>query len=192
MSCCSSCNFDPCRCGCGFTDPSLPGFDAGRTLMQSLVPCVDGIRDLYTCLGTRSYVVVLVRTKWSGGERGTGVEEIVSEETILPVPRVGPVSSMNRVNEPVGLLEQGELKVDQISARYTEDHLLGMPVDGSKMPYDENFYWELRVIPADGSPQVRRRFFPKGVPNLDMMQVQWSVQIERASQDRGRGGDPRG
>lgn len=187
-SCCQSCGCESCRCSRNFTDPNKPGYALSRTLAGTLAPIADQLRDLYTCLGTRGYSVLLVRTRWSGGTRGEGIEEVIDEQTLLPVPRVKSVQSMERDAQPVGVLESGELRVDQISTRYTEDQLLGRLEGGDRTPRDQSFYWEVRVI---GDSQVRRRFFPKSPPELDQMNVQWVVRLVRAQADRGRDGSPR-
>jgi hypothetical protein len=158
--------------------------------MRSLVPCVDQIRDLYTCLGTRSYKVSLVRTRWSGGERGAGVEVVTDVRLLLPTPRIADLTALEQDLRAAGTVEDGTLKVDQISARFTEDMLLGLGDGGATIPADENFYWEITVLFPDGSER-KRRFVPKSAPNLNMMNVQWSIELDKAVEDRGRNGDPR-
>lgn len=188
MACCATCQFEPCRCPCGFTDPRTQNLRT--TLARSLVPCVDAIRNLYTCFGVRSYTVSLVRTQWSGGFRGSGVEAVLSEEVILPTPRVSSLNGVEQLAQSAGLLESGTLRVDQISPRFAEDALQGLGAGGASIPEDQNFYWEVTVLFPDGS-QRRRRFFPKVVPNLDMMKFEWQVTLEKAADDRGRDGSPR-
>lgn len=189
-ACCQTCACDPCSCcATNFTNPLAPGYDVARTLARSLIPCVDQIRDLYTCFGTRSETVVLVRTRWSGGEQGVGVEEVISETVLLPIPRVAPGSSYDRNLQSVGIVEQGTLKVDQISARYTQDELQGYGPGGTRIPDDQQFYWEVRVL--QGASEQRRRFQVSGTPALDAISLQWSVRLARAQGDRGRAGDPR-
>jgi len=176
-----SCGGDPCLAGC----PLTVSGGSRMTLMRSLIPCVDQARNIHACLGTRSYQVVLVRTKWSGGARGKGTESVLAEEQVLPVPLVEGMGGVQRTARQQGLAEEGDVTVREVSARYTEDQLLGLNENGSRIPKDESFYWEIRAV-APGAPQVRRRFFPAAVPALDMGKVQWVVRLAKASDDRGR------
>lgn len=189
--CCTSCGFAPCRC-CGGRFTSLESFDIRRTLVRSLVPCVDQIRDLYTCLGARVYEVSLVRTRWSGGERGVGVEEVILDEPILPTPKIGDLSAMSYQTYSIGSEEVGTLTVSEISARYSEDTLMGRGDGGTEIPTDENFYWEVRIPTSPNISGERRRFVPTSVPNLEPLRFMWTINLARAHQDRSRSGDPRG
>lgn len=188
MNCCDTCACAPCTCAPKFTDPTL--LNQARTLAGSLVGTVDSIRDLYACFGARSYTVHLVRTRWSGGERGTGVEEVISEEQLLPVPRVTGLDGLDRAAGPTGMTEQGSIRIDQISARYTEDQLLGI-VDGRAIPLDQQFYWEVRALSLGAQPVARRRMAPSSSPELDRLNMQWTMRFARQMADRGRAGGPR-
>lgn len=186
---CAVCTYEVCACRGPFT--VLDSVSAGQTLIRSLVPCVDQIRDLYTSLGARAYQVALIRTQWSGGERGEGQESVVSEELVLPTPLVESVGSVGRSAEQFGLAESGSVTVQQISASYTEDQLVGLGLGGQRIPDDQSFYWEIRALTPDGTT-VRRRFFPKAVPTLNMLKFEWTVSLEKAGNDRGRDrGEPR-
>lgn len=184
---CSACCNSPCSCGCG-------SFTTGRSsgsLVSSLIPCVDSIRDLYTQFGARPYQVMLVWTRWSGGERGVGVEEVVREELLLPTPKLGDMAALSRDLSPVGVDEVGSVRIAEISARFTEDYLVGRCDDGGAIPEDQNFYWEVRFPRADGFGP-RRRFVPKSAPMLDSTKFQWSISLLKVSEDRMRSGDVRG
>lgn len=176
----SHCGFKPCRCGGSFTD--LSGMQIDQTLVRSLVPCVDAIRDIYTCFGARAYEVVLVHTKWTGGERGVGQEEVVSEEKILPTPKVSSLAELDTVLEAIGEQEMGSLRISEISGRFTEAFLTGRR-DGRPIPDDENFYWEVRFLGVDGSV-TRRRFSPDSAPNYEPLKFQWVIVLTRTVQDR--------
>lgn len=189
MSCCSACKSEPCSCARSFVDPTAPSYDPAHTLARSLVSVVDAARDIYACLGLRAYTVTLVWTRWSGGERGVGSEVLLREKDLLPVPRVSQVSALSRGAESIGVLEQGELRVDQISASYGEAILLGVQEGEPRIPQDISFYWEVRAVSPDG-PQPRRRFYPSGTPSLDMTRMQWTVRLVRASADRQPDGAP--
>lgn len=188
MSCCDQCACDPCACHFSFTDPTK--LNQAGTLAGSLVGLVDSVRDLYACLGARAYSVHLVRTRWSGGERGVGVEEVISEMQILPVPRVTGLDGIDRSAQPVGMVEQGTIRIDQISARYTEDQLTGIE-KGRALPLDQQFYWEIRSLELGGQPVQRRRMTPSSSPQLDRLNMQWTMRFARQQADRGRAGDPR-
>lgn len=185
MACCEQCTFDPCRCCGDFTLAS--SIDPMRTLVGSMAPCVDHLRDIYTCLGARMYVVVLVKTRWSGGRRGVGQEQVISEEPILPTPLVLDEGALRKTQFGVGSVEQGSIKVTEISMRYTEDQLCGRGLNGEPTPKDEQFYWEVR----DSAPGADvRRYTVDVVPVLDPLNFGWSIGLRRQQGDRTRAGDP--
>jgi len=187
MACCSSCGSQVCRC-----DPTvLDSRTVGGTLLASLAPTVDCIRDLYTSFGARPYQVSLVWTAWSGGKRGHGVESVVREEMVLPTPKVSDLTDLSRELSSIGVDEVGSVRVSEISVSYGEDRLLGRGDDGTKIPDDQNFYWEIRA-PQSSGDSVRRRFVPKAAPTKDAMSFQWKISLLKVSEDRTRGGDVRG
>jgi hypothetical protein len=169
----------------------LQGADFRHTLIASLQPCVDNIRDIATQFGARPYQVALVWTRWSSGQRGEGVEEVIREELLLPTPRVVDLTSLGRDLQPVGLDEVGSLRVTEISARYTEDYLVGVCDNGQAEEPDQSFYWEVRFPRADGLGP-RRRFRPASAPSLEPTKFQWVVRLLKISEDRQRDGDVRG
>lgn len=166
--------------------------DIRKTLVASLVPCVDHIRDLYTSLGARVYEVALIHTRWTGGERGVGSEEVISDVPLLPTPRVSDLSAVQYQTYSLGGVEQGAINVSEISPRYTEDELMGRLPQGGEIPLDQNFYWELRVPVSPGESGERRRFVPVSIPGLDPLRFQWMITLVRAQQDRSRSGSTRG
>lgn len=178
-----SCQADPCACDGQFT--VLDASSVGRTLARDLAPTVDCLRDLYTSMGLRTYQVALIKTQWSGGERGVGQESVISEELILPTPKVAELTALGTTVEPTGSLESGNLLVTQISPRYTEEQLTGLGADGSALPDDMQFYWEVRFL-GPGAPPLRRRFGVGSVPSLSMSRFEWQVRLVKASDDRER------
>lgn len=193
MAGCTTCDFDPCQC-CGEDFTVLEGRALERTLIASLGPCVDSIRDLYTCLGARPYQVNLVWTRWSGGERGCGVEDLIALQRLLPTPKVGDLKQMRKELSPIGLDEVGELFVSELSPRFNEDLLMGMDLvisTGCPIPKDVNFYWEVFFPTATGSGP-RRRYVPKSAPSLNATRFQWTISLLKASEDRTRMGELRG
>lgn len=175
--CCANCG-KVSGCGCSeakFT--SLESLDG--TFFQSLIPIVDSARNIQACLGLRSYKVVLVWTRWSGARRGEGVEALVREHEILPIPKVSEMGVIGSSATPIGSTEEGSITVSEISARYTEDVL-----DGGKLADNEDFYYEIRVPGAR-----RRRFFPAAAPSLSSEQVAWSIRLIRAYEDRTNDGN---
>jgi hypothetical protein len=160
-----------------------------NTLCQKLIPLADGVRDLATQLGARPYRVFLVKTQWSEGERGLGIEEIIEETEILPVPKLSSMDGIALQLQSIGIDEIGTTKVSEISGRYTEDQLRGLGPGGEELPKDQNFYWEIVFMRTDGE-QPRRRFLPRGVPDYKPTRIQWEVTLLRASRDRQRDGSP--
>ena len=175
----------------GFTVLDRNGF--GSTLAGGLIPCVDKLRDLNTKFGVRPYIVRQVFTRWSGGLRGRGVEEVVLESAVLPTPKVASLDALDSTLISIGNTEYGSLEVSQISGRYTEDYILGRNAFGDQTPADAQFYYEIEFPDENGRfPGIKRRFTVSGTPSYNPGGFQWTVQLTRAAQDRSRNGTPEG
>lgn len=175
--------------GEGFT--VLSPLQQQGTLIAGLVPCADTIRDLKTSLGARPYRVALVRTRWSGTERGVGVEEVTSDEPILPTPKVSALTALQATVQSNGLDELGQIQVTEISARYTENCLRGLGPLGEAPEDNEQFYWEI-AFPQTNGADLRRRFALSSAPTLDAVNFQWRATLVKTGEDRARNGDPQG
>lgn len=170
---------------------ALEDFNYKDSMLGELQDCVDYIRQIPVDLGARPYRVFLVWTRWSGEDRGEGVESLVREEEILPVPKVQEISSVQLQLLDIGTDEQGSLQISQISPRYTENQLLGRHQDGSGVARNETFSWEVRLDKGDVSDlKKRRRFMIKGVPSFKADSLQWTVNLIRAGSDREHDGRP--
>lgn len=158
--------------------------------MRSLTSTVDAARNLYTVLGARTQRVMIVKTRWTGGERGFGVEQVVSEVAVLPTPDISDYTAMNRDQTSIGWQETGTLTLTQISARYTENDLLGLDAAGTPIESDEQIYWEIQNIGNATGDSPRRRFVLAGAPNYDELGFQWTVNLVRVQGDRTHAGEP--
>ena len=173
-----------------FTKPTPVSVRA--SLAHDLKPVADDLRDLYTQFGLRPYVVRLIRTRWTGGKRGIGQEEVVDEHTLLPTPRVRDLSGLREVLQPVGLDELGDVQVDQISPKMTEDELRFLDKHTAEPARDdEAVWWDIEFVRPDGLPGLRRRFVLVGAPDYRADRFGWSVRLAKAHEDRGRDGIPR-
>jgi hypothetical protein len=180
---------------CTSTPPSftsLRGVSLGSTLIRKLVPTVDKLRDLATKFGIRPYEVHVIRTRWSGGERGVGEEYIVQDVMILPTPKVSDLTGLNIQIESIGSIEAGSLRITQISMAYTEDQLSGKDSNGNPPGDEEQVYYEIYIPGSDGTLAngVRRRFTIISAPTLKAGSVQWQVMLGRTAGDRDRAGGP--
>ena len=163
------------------------------TLAFNLIGVADGLRDLYTQFGLRPYRVALVRTRWSGGRRGIGVEIVISSTNLLPTPKMTDMAALTEINSAIGLDETGEVVLTEVSGAFTEDQLRGHPFgNGEPVFPDEQFYYEIEFPPAcAGKDGERRRFTVKGAPMYFADRFQWNIRLEKQRQDRSRYGDPR-
>jgi hypothetical protein len=172
----------------GFTQFSGDMF--GKTLAQKLVPVADRLRDINTQLGTRAYLVRIVRLQWSGGRRGVGREFVVSDIPITPTPLVRDLSPLLEELTPVGLNETGTLQVTEISGRFTEEILLGIDPTGNEPDDNEQVLYEIEFPRPNGQDSVRRRFGISAAPTFQPTQFQWTLQITKVDEDRTFLGDP--
>jgi hypothetical protein len=153
--------------------------------------CLDELRQLSADFGARPYRVFMIRTRWTGGKRGRGVEQVFSEEEILPTPKIETVASVNLQMLDIGVDEQGALSISEISPRYTENQLLGRNGDGTEIPENETFSWEVRLSRGGPDQNKLRRYTVKGVPDYRPTELQWKVSLIRAGSDRQSDGAPR-
>lgn len=186
--CCSSCGFKQCKCCGDFT--VLEGPAIANRLVPALTGVADTIRNIATCLGARPYQVALIWTQWSEGERFGGTEQVLKREFLLPTPFVEDINPVRQDLQPIGIVEDGVVRVTQISPRYTEDYLMGRDAEGRPIPSDISFFWEI-AIPRPNNSGVRRRFTPKSAPALFATDFEWRIDLLRAQQDRARNGDLR-
>lgn len=160
-----------------------------KTLIANLTPCIDSVRELNADYGLRPFRVFLVKTRWTGGARGRGVETVVSEEEILPMPKVETLASINMVMMTVGTDENGDVRISEISLKYDENKLMGRGPGGEPLDNAESFRWELQNIARGES--WRRSFVVRGVPDFKPGQMQCTVVLARAGQhDRKIDGTP--
>lgn len=174
------------KCGSKSKFTKLSGTQLANTFASSLVDVADSLRDLYVQFGLRSYQVSIVRTAWTGGRRGIGIEYVKHELELLPTPKVNSFSSLTEILQPVGLDEVGSVGLSQISGRFTEDELLGKDKNGLPLGKDEQVFYEIHYPRSDGNPGVRRRFVVKGTPYYSASRLEWTVELERSHEDRSK------
>jgi len=172
----------------------LNGMDLSRTLGRRLINTVDRLRDIPVRFGLRPYEVHVIRTRWTGGERGVGYEAVIYDEAILPTPLITSLDGVSRVVNIVGLDEIGTVKLEQVSGRYAEGFLSGTDENGNPQDPDTQFYFEVQFPTpgtiSDGAP--RRRFFPASAPSYDASRFMWTLTLERSHADRRNDGSPGG
>lgn len=188
--------------GCGdegnprLTLPGEPGDPAGdrplanpsASLVDSLGVVVDNLRQLYTDFGLRPYRVHSVVYRWTGGEVGRGVAEVVSDRELLPTPNLRETSGVAGELRSAGLVERGSVRLEEISPRYTEDEVRVLFHSYPLPPGCQGFV-EVRVDARDGSTQ-RRRFIVRGIPYRDAGGFEWRATLLRQDEDRERNGAP--
>ncbi len=183
--------------------------EAKRTLLarlsgtQQRVGVIDRARQIETRLGMRPNRVFLTWATWSGAERGEGEQAILQRIEILPTPRVSDLSSVALNPYSAGKLPVGSVRIEQISAgRYREDYLLGKLVPSDPLfgqtgraldVAKEDFWFEVqedgRNIPQ-GEQASRKRFRIFAGPFLSPCCTQYTVIVERSSEDMQRNGQP--
>lgn len=157
------------------------------SMLRDLRCTVDGVRQIATDLGARPHRVFMVHTAWEENQRGRNQEYVVSEVELLPTPVVEGLDALSDVLEAVGTLESGSLTVSQVSAKHTEDTLLGKDRDGDPVAPNEQFFWEVAYLNQSTDDSKRRRFTPKDA-TYDATGLQWTVTLEKAAGDRERDG----
>lgn len=158
--------------------------DFKNSVVAKLQPVADSMRCLTAEFGLRPYIVRILRTRWSLGERGRGVPVITSILTLEPTPAVTGLGSLGEILRQVGLDEQGSVSLSGISGSYTEEELFGQDPPPND---DEELFWEIEFL-ASGKP-IKRRFTLFGAPERRMGKLDWAVTLQRARRDRDEQGD---
>lgn len=140
---------------------------------------------------------------------GVGRPVLIREVEILPTPRIQTMAGIAEQTRVEGVTESGGVTVDQISASFSEDVLMGLLPEIRHPSFPEtlrpgiSFFWEIREerparyrnpltagadLPTDLA-SARARFHVVGKPTLDRFAFQWSVALTRADGERGRNGE---
>jgi hypothetical protein len=146
---------------------------------------VDRARGIIADLGLRPYRVSFVHARWTGARRGDGVEEVITQREILPVPLVQDMAGIARQLSLAQIDESGSVLITKISAGYTEDQVLCRPGTGKPLPPNEVIYYEIQALEGG----ERRRFVPVGgaAPSLKAAGG-WSVTVTLQAGARPRSG----
>lgn len=165
------------------TPRPLQPFEASRTLAHRLRRQVNRLRQFSTKFGLRPYRVFLVWTTFDGEERGEGTEREIARVEILPTPKVAELASLQQGPYSAGVLSTGTLRVDRISAGFTQAQLTGLDVPGkgqvADMPGRVDFWYELREDGRGGDRPVPLRFRLSAQPTRQAGNVSWTVVLER-------------
>ncbi len=164
---------------------------AKGTLLARFGPRADRLRQLHTRFGARPYRVFLVWAQWTGNERGEGEEVEAARREILPTPKVSDLTSTQLSAFSGGTLPTGSIRVTEISTTLSTDVLTGRMLPDAHedhLPQAYDFYWELVEDGRLDRPALRSKYRHASTPFLDASRVQWSVVLERISEDNGRGG----
>ncbi len=175
--------------------PPLTGL-VPQTLASRLVTVADRVRNLKAKFGIRPYRVWMIHAYWTGRKRGDGELVIASRRELLPVPRVRDIDSVRRVLRSTGLTEEGDIVIDEISAKYAEDDLTGRTPDNIDPAIPRTslktveFWFEVQESRAVSPPPAPRRFSPPvAAPKLSRDGLQWLIVLTKQGNDRGRQGE---
>ena len=171
-----------------YTD--VTGTQLGASLGQTLIPVIDGVRDLLPRFGLRPYVLRVVKLRWSGPRRGMGQPYVECANDILPTPKVTDLSGMTEIATPVGLDEVGTVMVTQISGRFTDEFFRFASPDGKEPEPNEEIFYEIEFPQVSGKPGDKRRFALRGAPMYYASKFYWQIRLERTRSDRAENGDP--
>jgi len=175
----------------GFVRP-LRHDEVRASLMSRLVPSIDKIRQIATDLGLRPYRVYLIHILWSGDRVGDGHPEEISRREILPTPRIRDMSATTEVLSQFGRVEEGGILVDRISAKFSEDDLMGATPDliDSDSPRtgkrNAEFFWEVQENRPGCPNPPPRRFAPAGAPTLMRGGLSWRLPLTKQMVNRSR------
>lgn len=164
------------------------------TFAADMQDVVDDIRGLNAEFGIRPYRVFLVHAAWSGGRRGEGTLQVTSRREILPPPRVTDLDGLRARVGATGVVEEGDLRVDEISARIPQDDLMGRtpdlqdPVRKRTSQKNVEFFWEVVEARASIPRPAPRRFSPPVTLSMARSGFEWRAVLVKAAYDLARDG----
>lgn len=172
----------------GGTKGGLQPWEADGSLGDDLSSVVDEAQQLVADLGLRPYRVFSIVEQWSGGKRGRGTVSIVSEREFTPPPVIN-YRPLRRQLGSAGVVERGEVTLERISTRYTEEEIRSLvPTNLERGQYA---YIEARYDGRDGGEPQRRRFTIASVPYLEIpRRFQWVVRLRPQDDPRDAHGRP--
>jgi hypothetical protein len=195
------------------SDPRpLKPSQAARSLANRLARPVDRIRQVAVRLGARSRRVFLVWQVWGGDQRGDGTPYEVDRLELLPTPRVTGLDAVALTAVSAGVLPVGTIRVDQISAAYTESTLRGLfsvkagifeevesgsamsqlvpcgPHPADHVPQPVSFFYEVVEDGRHEGLPLRQKYRLSAQPTLDETRVMWKLVLERVSEEANRDG----
>jgi len=159
------------------------GHCATTNLVESLGAVADDIRQIAVELGLRPYQVHAVRLRWTGGQVGRGTSAVVFDEPLLPTPEVVNMGSVSRDSKNAGTVERGDVRLQGISPRYTEDQIVRyFSLD---LRSDEEGFIEIHMDKRDGETE-RRRFVVARAPERRADKFDLSVVLRKQDKNRAR------
>lgn len=191
--------------------------DPRHSLAQRLGRVADRARQIATDKGARPYRCYLVWTRWGRGDdasRGDGYERDLARVEVLPTPLVTSLDSVSFSIFHAGTIPEGSVRVGEISVEtFTEDNLRGLAIprvewlevfgcdpcdlpdvsrlettaaDSVDEPY--RFYWEVVEDDRHQRRPTRNKFRLLSKPMLRADNAEWTVMLQRESEDRLRDG----
>jgi hypothetical protein len=167
--------------------------ERNRSFARQWGPKIDKLRQIAVKLGLRPHRVFLVHMQWSGQKVGEGTEAVISRREILPTPRILDMTGTNEILSAVGRTEEGNLTIDRISTRFTEDDLMGatpdlidpaIPRSGKR---NAEFFWEVLWDFRGTTPgAIPRRYIPSAAPTFEAGACQWRVSLAKQNYNRPR------
>jgi hypothetical protein len=190
----------------------LSARQARSTLAHRLGHVADRLRQIATDKGVRPYRTFLVWVRWSGRERGEGVEHEIGRVELLPAPKVENLDNVAYRFFSGGILPAGSIRVSRISVYYTADQLTGLAVPNAQflehnepphrssalalprkpsdrqLPEPLEFYWEVAEDGRGDAPPERTKYRLAATPYRNAAAIAWEVLLERVSVDENRDG----
>jgi len=159
-----------------------------QTIVEDAGELADEARQILADAGALPHRVFVVVYHWSGGEKGRGEPQLHSFRELTPPPEVTGEGRLRRKFTAGGTTLEGTVKLEAISPRYTEADL---DVLLRPMKAGEEVFIEVVHDGRDGAHPERRAYRPVSKPERRPLDFDWSMELEKSDDNRGRYGNRR-
>lgn len=166
---------------------ALTGQQYAKTLVASMIPVADNLRELAANMGLRPYILRMVWVRWTGPLVGRGNAIVERVEDVRPTPNI-PKHGTDLEYMDAGAVNRGPIEVLEVSGTYTMEQLMGIGAGGEALDPNLEFFYETEKLRPDGSASNKLRWSLSGEPTWYPGALSWRFTLVPSQAARDRSG----